>query len=383
MIRNYTTRGWNTFAGWKAFRAAHGYLPTQAMTEVAYRHNQQGSTGSVFRSNDGIIKVECEYAHQQVYVMSNDPGYLALAAHQNGVIDPAKSRCLSKARDMKVNVAVAFGEGRQTVRMLRETAEKLGKAYSAFRKGNFKKVAKVLGVKKPAGEAANHWLAWSYGWSPLLSDVVGAAELAAQHLALGGRGPRISVRGRNSNGLAVNRIAVTNQGSNWTVKGDYRIRGEWKYEAHAGLYLEMNYSSAALAAQTGFGLTDPLLLAWELTPFSFVFDWFIDVGTWLEQASSLQGWTVLAGYSSLKQTFDGSQKWENLYVDGSRPGYLATGSTHVPMKQTFYSRSAWSGSGPSIKAPLWDALNARRLTTSAALWKQRCQGDRLPGKYKP
>jgi hypothetical protein len=265
--------------------------------------------------------------------------------------------------------------------MLRDTAQKLGNAYSAFRKGNFKRAAKVLGIKKPVGEAANHWLAYNYGWRPLLSDLKGAAELAAQHLALGGRGPRLKVSARNRVSSTVDIQGALNQGT-YYLNVDYRLSGEWQYDGHAGLFLQLVCTEAAFAAQLGFGLTDPALLAWELTPFSFVFDWFVDVGQYLESASSLQGWDVLDGYASLKQTFSGVQgfehprAWTTPYEEWNIP-------SKIPVLQTFYTRTYWPGTSPSIKTPLWDGLNARRLTTSAALWKQLTQGDRGPKAYRP
>lgn len=387
LVRSYVSRGYNTLPGWKALLETNGYLPTNSMSESQHRHNQMSTSGCVFMSNDGTSKVECDYAPHQVRVMSAGPGYLSTAAQQDGVVGPAKSRVLAKTRDMKVNVAVAFGEGRKTVQMLADTARTLGKAYSAFRKGNFKKVARELGIDRPAKGFANHWLAYQYGWRPLLSDAVGLAELAAQHLELGGRPVRFRVTGGNTGGIGVNQVTVTNQGSTWTVRGNYRVNGRWVYRAQAGLLLESDFTPAALAAQTGFGLTDLSLFAWETTPFSFVFDWFVDVGTRLEEMSSLQGWVVLAGWESLSQSFQGDHIWESLIVSSAsgigKAGHLVTGSVVIPFSQRYYKRSAWAGQPPSIRTPVWDALNANRVTTLGSLWRQRCSGDRKPGAYRP
>jgi len=381
-VRDYKQRGWNTFAGWKEFRATNGYLPSQQMYESHLRHNQLHLADIVFtRLAPPAMKYVATGWRMQVLSMLVDgrPGWKYTQSQTDKILWPVKDKCLQKARDMKVNAAVALGEGRKTVQMIADTARKLGTAYSAFRKGNFKKVAKTLGVKKPTGEAANNWLAWSYGWSPLLSDTKGLAELAAQHLALGGRGPRIKVRSSHAEGSGVDAILATNQGTTW-LNGSYRVTGDWVYQAKAGLLLELEYEGAAFAAQLGFGVTDPALLAWELIPFSFVFDWFVDVGSYLESASSLQGWRVIDGWASLKQTFDGEQTfvnargWTTPYESSSKLPY-------VPMKQTHYSRVAWSGSAPTLRTPLWDGLNARRLTTVAALYRQLCIDDRKPGRY--
>lgn len=383
VVRDYKQRGWNTFPGWKNFREVNGYLPTQDMYETYHRHTQMASLSMTFiREAAPAMKCEVEILRMAIQdMLIPGTGFKATTPEIEAELALVKSRCFAKARDMKVNVAVAFAEGRQTVQMIADIAKKLGTAYTAFRKGRFKKAAKTLGIKKPVGEAANHWLSYQYGWRPLVSDVKGLAELAAQHLELGGRQKRITVRSRHYSDGFYDQTSTTYQGTTY-LSYKSRIRGEWSFESSAGLLLELESAEVAFAAQLGFGATDLALLAWEKTPFSFVFDWFVDVGGWLESASALQGWNVLAGYASLKQTWTGQQSivaprgWTTPYEKWE-------GISYVPMKQHHYSRVAWSGTLPSMQTPLLDALNAKRLTTLGALFKQRCSGDRRPGAYKP
>jgi hypothetical protein len=49
----------------------------------------------------------------------------------------------------------------------------------------------------------------------------------------------------------------------------------------------------AFLAQTGF--TNPVNLVWEIIPFSFVVDWFIPIGPYLETLSSWDGLVFLDG----------------------------------------------------------------------------------------
>ena len=57
----------------------------------------------------------------------------------------------------------------------------------------------------------------------------------------------------------------------------------------------------------------PLPTAWELLPFSFVADWFLNIGTFLEAWTTKEGWSFLAGsqsvvgeYTEFAQILDGS-----------------------------------------------------------------------------
>lgn len=379
--RDYKYRSWNTQAGWKTFRASNGYLPTLAMTETQEQWIQPWTTVT-YVQRTGTTEDRRTLTGNSVYVAPSSSLGFDDTTKRNRVTLAAQYEVLAKARDMKVNVAVALGEGRQTVRMLADTARTLGKAYRNFRRGRFKRAAQDLGIQKPTGTAANHWLAYAYGWRPLLSDCIGLAELAAQQLELGGRPPRMSVRSTQAGSAfekSTHTYVANGQGPQCLNDGASTTSGITTYQGKAGLLLELKFEAAALAAQTGFGLTDPLLTAWELTPFSFVFDWFIDVGSWLEAMSSLQGWNVLTGFSGCENAFRGTCSQTRIWSGWTQEGYIPS----FPVTYRKYTRTLWTGGVTNIKTPLWDGLNARRLTTTAALWRQRTRGDREFGKYRP
>jgi hypothetical protein len=110
-----------------------------------------------------------------------------------------------------------------------------------------------------------------------------------------------------------------------------------------------------------------------------VFDWFVDVGGWLEARSSLQGFKVLDGYYSWLVAYKGttSLKYASwIYaVKDCDPRW----NFHVRR----YRREFWNGGISSVRMPLFDALNGNRIGTSAALWIQRLKGDRAPGDKYP
>jgi hypothetical protein len=374
-------RNWYTFPGWKTFRANNGYLPTQNMTETREYADHSGLALFTYFCYGGTYRVDMK-TKDPIYTprLSGTIGFKPhwhSSAELTALRNEAKQKCLSRARDMKVNVSVMLGEGRQTVRMLADTARTLGRAYRNFRRGRFRQAAKELGISEPSKGSANHWLAYNYGWMPLLADAKGLISLAEKGLTDPARGPRFKVTGKATSQIPNWKTTTLGQGSAVLPGGETVQQGSTDCVARAGLLLEFTSSYSGMQS-LGLGVYDPLLTAWELTPFSFVFDWFISVGDYLENLSTLQGVTVLAGFESHKERVEGSVTMLKPESNGWIVGELP--------KSKFlwqsYLRENWLGSVP-LRKPLFDGLNARRLITSAALWRQRTRGDREFGKYRP
>jgi hypothetical protein len=72
-------------------------------------------------------------------------------------------------------------------------------------------------------------------------------------------------------------------GENWV---DTRVRYGLRYKIDSHL--------KAFLAQTGF--TNPLNLVWEVLPYSFVVDWFLPVGAYLEALGSFDGLEFVDGF---------------------------------------------------------------------------------------
>jgi hypothetical protein len=382
-VQRQTTQNWNRTLNYKTKRKTQGYLVTNP-----YTHDFLGVSGSLFQ---GTFRVANPASPERVEV---DIGGLVVPASVDNceaqsnantqyldLVTDAQYRVLSAARDMRVNIPVLLGEARQTARMIGDLANTLGRAYGAFRKGNFGRAARLLKLDKPFVTdkiLANNWLAYQYGWRPLLSDAVGAATTLYDYFEGNGKwGGR----------TRISRTAKGSAKSGSYVQPDYYVQGwnnvsSWEREpvvARAGLLLEIEHTSAALASQLGVGLSDPLLTAWELTPFSFVFDWFVDIGGWLEARSSLQGFKVLDGYYSWRVVYKGSSKLK--YASWIYPVKNCDPSWKFQVRR--YRREFWTGGLLSVRTPLYDSLNGSRIGTSAALWIQRLKGDRAPNDPYP
>lgn len=207
---------------------------------------------------------------------------------------------LSELKGMRVNLGVAFGERKQTGNLLLSTAGRLANGYRDLRRGDFHGAAMHLGMVEkdivrnhdrvhkrgklsPSKALANEWLALQYGWKPLLSDVYNAAEgLAARS---DDRRVRCSFSRSHRWFSRHQQHTIFDVPATRTEQGIYSRKYVYYFQTH----------NEVLKDLSAWGVTNPLSVAWELLPWSFVFDWFIPVGNYLDNWDATVGLTFEKG----------------------------------------------------------------------------------------
>lgn len=199
-----------------------------------------------------------------------------LVLDANAVYPPAprlsNSSFYNELRTDVMNVANALGEYRQTAEMFSSYASAVYNSYRMMRKGNYYGAMQYLGLARGktlqvATAPANAWLGWKYGVSPLMSD------LHASYTELKKQCEKPLTRCvRKTKTAYLNETREISPERFKTIDAYYMI--------HKIMYVEID--SAGLAWTSDHGLTNPLSLVWELTPYSFVVDWFVDVGSFLQ-----------------------------------------------------------------------------------------------------
>jgi len=213
---------------------------------------------------------------------------------------------LQKVKDQKINLAQAFGERKQLVRLLYESAEAIAKSVSSLKKGDIAKAAKFLGVKQrrivdkkakkishrlsvDTKELSRRWLELQYGWLPAMQDVYGAAELLAQkHLK------QIPTHFSKQSSIVSKTTSSVVFGSYGGFVNNAEI--EQTYTVKYSVKFNQSDEVSRLCSQTG--IQNPAALAWELLPFSFVVDWFVGVGDFLSNLDAASGLQFVSGARS-------------------------------------------------------------------------------------
>jgi len=246
-----------------------------------------------------------------------------------------RDRALVKARlalkDTDVNLGVAFAERNKTARMVGDNAIAIAKAYRRLRRGDFRGAARELGINKPGkprgSSATSRWLELQYGWKPLLSDVFGATEALAKR-------PRSDWR-VTSKGSSVEQIdSLITSGLNHT-----RCMTQATGKRGSFVRIDAVPENDLLIALSSLGITNPLLIGWELVPFSFVVDWILPVGSFLESLDAMLGY----GPTWCSMTNFAKVEWNSTGVPQPRHNggfwYEAVNDTHQHKRYVYVKRT--------------------------------------------
>ena len=223
--------------------------------------------------------------------------------HVGGPLEPltsysnARQVCLnklnSKIRNSSVDIGVAFGEYRDTARFISDSMLSVVRSYRRFRRGDVSGALRDLGVPRKGISgvikgASNKWLSYTYGLKPLLNDVYSSIRALAE-------GPEVNLikLERASFGQPIwvshsyspaDGVLYTNQ-----LSGRFKCVSEVRFEIKNPL----------LRSLDKLGLLNPASIAWELVPFSFVVDWFVPVGRYIQDIVPPQGVDFVSGWLSL------------------------------------------------------------------------------------
>lgn len=205
------------------------------------------------------------------------------------------------------------------------------------------------------------WLEYQYGWMPLLYDAHDAAQTLAEipntYLSVNSmRKLKASVQGssvRKFTGVwGDGSIFVNYSGQLLTTD---QVRAE----------VEFYVSDPTAYTLASMGLVNPGSLAWELLPFSFVADWFLPIGSYIETLDAGIGCTVTKFTQSRKSTTLFSMEEATSPLFRSVDGSVTLTSLDVE-RQVLPDLPAVVPTTLSIRPK----LGASRLTSAAALMRE-------------
>lgn len=316
--------------------------------KTVYAHSfrkdaSQDMQGSIFR--DTPVETFTQTGRIQGIAVQTLPNSNSLRNHAIGSLyEKLRSGEVGSGLDLSVDIA----EASQVRRMLAQSV----------------KVVNFVRRFHPR-HWADRWLEYQYGWKPLVGSVYGTVD-ALMHRRLYtyqrifGTGYDTS----HSYGSQVGPLDGLLQG--WHVWNKVRYK----------IVAEFDMSNTIKQRLGGYTSLNPVTVAWELVPYSFVVDWFIDIGGYLRnmetalaygQKSFVRGFEV-HGYISRKEAYvsvDDSEPITGMFVGGRGKGFRNyTFKSRVPM-----------GVYPIPTLPSFKAnLGWKQMISAASLLSQHVDG---------
>ena len=191
----------------------------------------------------------------------------------NYAYDKAYYKTFSQIDTFRTNLAEFIATRQQTADMITEKVKLLVRIARAIRRGNARELKRIFGKRPTSQDFAGRFLEYSFGWVPLVSDIyMFATELHEPPKEV------FKVSGR-----------VSSSTNNWKTRVTSQWTGSVDIVARCGITLHCRVKKPAQQFLRDYGVTDPLLVAWETVPFSFVVDWIFPIGSYLQHRSTFDG----------------------------------------------------------------------------------------------
>lgn len=346
--------------------------------------------GTVLRSTPYVDNYE-EYDRDHVLsylwnTTTNTCGFIwGKPFDEDYIVPSAYTKAFNRFReaadaDMSVNVAQMYAERVQTAKTITGTVERITGLIAATALGH-RGAIKTL-IKKPnpgliaqlyaevnsalkvqhkridmQKRLSSDWLSYKYGWKPLCDDITGSIRALTRRPI-----DSLVVRASGTGSITGRRIA--------SIHADDRILSESRYKMTGALRID----DPALYTASTLGLTNPLLLAHELTWMSFVVDWVFPLGRYLENLTAFQGMSVVGSIQHQHKNHIIYERVEGYGASGTFPSggsWIATRGGRMTYEVHGYRRW-YSGELPTppglfAKSPINPSNILDRIGTSMAL----------------
>lgn len=258
-----------------------------------YRTDYSGWSTSV----GAVIREQQVFSGNPFAVVDRAP--TALPSFLNTDIANAQLYCLQKAYSRvngnALNAGVFAAEAKKTLQLIRSPLRGAFRILTKIKSRSARSI-KERALPGPAA-IAEAWLQYRYGLVPLLGDIASAT----QHLR--------PFKTRYSDVQAA-RHSYQTQFDSGRVRFEKFVEYYLKFcgytsqraqiSVNAGVryrFADMTYSEF-FRATNSLNLTDVPGTVWELVPFSFIADWFVDIQSWLSAITPKPGVEYLSNWVS-------------------------------------------------------------------------------------
>lgn len=312
-------------------------------------------------STDNYTYIQDQSIAQQVY---KDKAVISAYEHLN---------------EPKSDVGLMLAEIRETINLITNPFNGIVKlasrmVTSAKRKARKGRKHGSVPKAKIISAISEQWLEYRYGIMPLVFDVTSLMDLAHEGFR------KIDMTTHKQLGMAKGAWEGTKIDSSDTSLGLWTVIPGWNFiiqnrwvgktsinqRSHCTIwYRDRSWSDTiSIMSQLGLSVENIPSLIWEMVPFSFVADWFVDVGSWIRAIQPNPNISILA--SSLSTVYE--TEWILTWLNGQNSSVSAIEKAVTPirMKARQFTRSS-NPTLPSQPVVNPEVLNLKRSLDSFAL----------------
>lgn len=243
------------------------------------------------------------------------------------LFNEANTKALLKISDSKAGLGEDLATLGQTIRMIKHPLSGLVKGLQAMKndktfKRYLMKSARDLLREGIPEHIAQRYLEYVYGWKPLMQDIHGLIDLAKEQ---GGSPLLLHAVGRSKRNNTSGPVTYNDSTGFRVIKTSGM---EVEYKGSTSIWARVDPDAKGLRMLNSLGLANPLSLAWELLPWSFVVDWALPIGSTLAALTAPAGLIFVNGsqsvrvsgtcpYQITKTMYSGYQKTSETPGDGT------------------------------------------------------------------
>lgn len=254
---------------WNSYEMAHGKFYSHNPNQIGYYEKATGVVHvrdnhdfyNIYGPLGGAGWLYQQFPDSQFNQYWTDRQELALLA-----------KLLKKVKGHDLDLGVSLAEVDKLATTVSGTLKNLAFGASDLARGNFAGFARRFGTSPPSQRAARklrtydvpgRFLEMRYAWTPAINDCYEASK-AFEQISSGPRQARTRAGKR--------RQAISRETTNYGCPIDVAVEVRRSY-------IFEQYEEMGFARQ--LGLANPATILWERLPWSFVVDWFIPIGSYL------------------------------------------------------------------------------------------------------
>lgn len=360
--------------GWPAVKTDNAYSRATRKWQQSPLtvHGEKSPEGDTFWGNWGNL-------FGLDYDPTGDGVNFGMGDYESDVHYRLVNQLIGDTQFFNVNLGEIYATRQQTADMVGQTFSKIGNAFKSLRSGNVRKAIQTLTgrpsrrggagrVTQLAGGVPAQWLALQYGWLPLLGDIHNSLEIVRE---------AYNNDGEVQTSSAYAKCPAPNKSIRRSAQGDWGPEIEYVSTGRAvSGKAEMKYrvSGGFTHSLSQFGIVNPLSIGWELLPYSFVLDWALPIGGYLQSLTYSAGLEFVSGWFTYKH----KQRWRSRLTRTTGTlagGYSANWSGGTGEGEGFYLHRTPIGAFPNPPLPrLKDPFSPKHLANGLSLLSEAFSG---------